>query len=185
MNALMHFVAILALAVIPLAAFPKEKVKIKAPILPSTEPNLTNVDNEESKIFQETLVKAEMGDPSAQCEMGAIYAGGNSKLGIKSDRKLARAWYLRAAYQGCQPSYHKLSMFHAMGANFYHAYGLNQSDEISESVKWDLLHRNKETYSSLQWAFGRMSESTKAEGERRAKAFRAEQAQKAPAPSGK
>jgi hypothetical protein len=185
MNILKHIVAMLALALIPLAVFSKEKVKIKAPLLPSPEPALPIVDNEERKMFQETLVKAEMGDPSAQCEMGAIYAGGNSKLGIKSDRKLARAWYLRAAHQGYQPSYHKLSMFHAMGANFYHAHGLNQSDEISESVKWDLLHRNKENYPSLQWAFGKMSESTKAEGERRANVFRAEQAKKAPAPSGK
>jgi TPR repeat protein len=175
-----HAFFLLALIAIPFASYSKEKTKA-----PQSLPALPVGESEERKAFKETLKKAEMGDPKAQSEIGAIYAGGNSNLGIKSDRKIGKAWYLKAASQGYQPVYHTLSMFHAMGANFYQAYGLNQSDEIAESVKWVLLSRNIETYPSLEWAFGKMSESTKAEGERRANSFRAEQAKKSPTPSGK
>ena len=173
-------IVLLALIAIPFAGDSKEKTKA-----PQSVPALPAGESEEKKAFKETLKKAEMGDPSAQSEVGAIYAGGNSNLGIKSDRKIGKEWYLKAANQGYQPVYSKLSMFHAMGANFYQSYGLNQSDEIAESVKWVLLSRNIETYPSLEWAFGKMSESTKAEGERRAKAFRDEQAKKAQTPAGK
>ena len=173
-------IVLLALIAIPFASYSKEKTKTpqSVPVLPAGE-------SEEKKAFKETLKKAEMGDPSAQSEVGAIYAGGNSNLGIKSDRKIGKEWYLKAANQGYQPVYSKLSTFHAMGANFYQSYGLNQSEEIAELVKWFLLSRNSESYPSLEWLGGKMSESTKAEGERRAKAFRAEQANKTPARSGK
>ena len=169
------FFLLLTLVAIPFPGISKEKEKKKTAVVVQTPPV---ADSEEKKIFQELLKKAEMGDPAAQCEIGAIYAGGNSNLGIKADRKVGKAWYQKAANQNYKPVYRTLSMFHAMGANFYQAYGLNQSDEIAESVKWDLLSRNAESYTSLEWPFGKMSESTKAEGERRAKEFRAEQAKK-------
>jgi TPR repeat protein len=182
MNIVVKSFLLLGLMVIPFSGYSKEKEKKKTGAVEKAPPI---ADSEEKKAFRETLKKAEMGDPSAQCEIGAIYAGGNSNLGIKADRKLGRAWYQKAANQNYQPVYHTLSMFHAMGANFYQAYGLNQSDEIAESIKWALLSRNTESYPSLAWAFGKMSESTKVEGERRAKEFRAEQAKKNLPPVGK
>ena len=183
MNITKQTFVLLALIVIPFASYSQEKkTKTKTP---QSVPAIPAGESEEKKAFNETLKKAEMGDPKAQSEIGAIYAGGNTNLGIKSDRKIGKAWYLKAANQGYQPVYSKLSMFHAMGANFYQSYGLNQSEEIAELVKWFLLSRNTESYPSLEWLGGKMSESTKAEGERRAKAFMDEQAKKAPAPSGK
>jgi hypothetical protein len=175
-----HAIILLAIIATPLATYSKEKIKA-----PQSVPALPAGESEEKKAFLETFKKAEMGDPSAQCEIGSIYAGGNSNLGIKADRKIAKSWYQKAANQNHNPAYELLYKFHAMGANFYQAYGVNQSDEIAESVKWDLIYRDKESYPSLEWLYGKMSESTKAEGERRAKAFRAEQAKKTPAPSGK
>ncbi len=144
-----------------------------------------SADNEATKVFKENLKKAQAGDPEAQCEIAQIYVDGNASLEVKADRKVAKSWYQKAANQGHEPAYLSLSKFHAIGANFYQAYGLNQSDEIAESVKWDLLYRDKEIYPSLNWMYGKMSESTKAEGERRAKAFRAEQAKKTQSPSRK
>jgi TPR repeat protein len=144
-----------------------------------------SADNEATKAFKEDLKKAEGGDPKTQCEIASIFAGGNLSLGIKADRKIAKSWYLKAVNQGYAPAYHKLSMFHALEAVMCKARGVSESEEIAESIKWVLIHRNKEEYPDRNWAFGQMSESTKAEGERRAKAFRAEQAKKAPAPSGK
>jgi len=180
MKIAMKAILLLVLTVIPLSGYSKDKQKTGA-----VEQAPPVADSEEKKAFRETLKKAEMGDPSAQCEIGDIYAGGNSNLGIKSDRKVGRAWYQKAINQGYQPVYSTLSKFHSMGANFYQAYGLNQSDEIAELVKWYLLSRGIESYPSLQWLGGKMSESTKAEGERRAKEFRAEQAKKNQPPVGK
>ena len=144
-----------------------------------------SADNEATKAFKEDLKKAGAGDPEAQCAIGSIYAGGSTSLGIKADRNIANSWYLKAANQGYKPAYLSLSKFHAMGALFYQAYGLSQSDEIAESVKWYLIYRDKESYPSLEWMHGKMSQATKAEGELRAKAFRADQAKKAKSPSGK
>jgi TPR repeat protein len=144
-----------------------------------------SADNEATKVFKENLKNAQAGEPKAQCEIAEIYVDGNASLGVKADRKVAKSWYQKAANQGYEPAFLSLSKFHAMGANFYQAYGLNQSDEIAESVKWDLLYRDKEIYPSLNWMYGKMSESTKADGERRAKAFRAEQAKKPQSPSRK
>jgi TPR repeat protein len=176
-------ILLLALMAFPFAGYAQlKKDKTKTP---QSVPVLPAGESEEKKAFRETLKKAEMGDPKAQSEIGGIYAGGNTNLGIKADRKIGKAWYLKAANQGYQPVYSKLSMFHAMGANFYQSYGLNQSEEIAELVKWFLLSRNTESYPSLEWLGGKMSESTKAEGERRAKTFRAEQAKNPQAPSGK
>jgi TPR repeat protein len=173
-------IVLLALIAIPFAGYSKEKTKA-----PQSVPALPAGESEEKKAFKETLQKAEMGDPKAQSEIGAIYVGGNAKLGIKSDRKIGEAWYLKAANQGYQPVYNKLATFHANGAHSYKFYGLNQSEEIAESVKWNLLYRKIESYPSLEWAFGKMSESTKAEGERRAKTFMDEQAKKAKSPATK
>jgi TPR repeat protein len=144
-----------------------------------------SADNEETKSFKEDLKRAEGGDPKAQCEIASIYAGGKQSLGIKADRKIAKSWYLKAANQGYAPVYHKLSMFHALEAVMCKARGVSESEEVAESIKWVLVHRNKEEYPNRDWGFGQMSESTKVEGERRAKVFRAEQAKKAPSPSGK
>lgn len=144
-----------------------------------------SADSEATKAFKESLKKAQAGDPEAQCEIAKIYIDGNTSFGIKSDRKLAKSWFQKAANQGHESAYQLLSKFHAMGALFYQAYGLNQSDEIAESVKWDLVYRDKETYPSLEWMHGKMSQTTKAEGERRAKAFRDEQAKRDKSPAGK
>jgi len=183
MNITKQAFVLLALIAIPFASYSQEKkAETKTP---QSVPAIPAGESEEKKAFNETLKKAEMGDPKAQSEIGAIYVGGNTKLGIKSDRKIGEAWYLKAANQGYQPVYNKLATFHANGAHSYKFYGLNQSEEIAESVKWDLLYRKIESYPSLGWAFGKMSESTKAEGERRAKAFMDEQAKKAPSPAGK
>jgi TPR repeat protein len=144
-----------------------------------------SADNEATKVFKENLKNAQAGDPEAQCEIAKIYVDGNTSFGIKADRKVAKSWYQKAANQGHKPAYLSLSKFHAMGALFYQAYGLSQSDEIAESVKWDLIFRDKESYPSLEWMHGKMSQATKVEGELRAKAFRAEQAKKAKSSSGK
>ena len=144
-----------------------------------------SADNEATKAYKENLKKAQAGDPEAQCEIAKIYIDGSTALGVKADRKLAKSWYQKAANQGHEPAYLLLSKFHAMGANFYQAYGLNQSDEIAESVKWDLIYQDKESYPSLNWMYGKMSQATKAEGELRAKTFRAEQAKKGKSPARK
>lgn len=144
-----------------------------------------SADNEATKAFKEDLKKAEGGDPEAQCEIAQIYAGGNLSLGIKADRKIAKSWYLKAANQGYKPVYHKLSMFHALEANMCQARRVSESDDVAEHVKWELIARDKEEYPGREWAFGKMSETTKVEGERRAKVFRAEQAKRNPAPAGK
>lgn len=142
-------------------------------------------DNEETKSFKEDLKRAESGDPKAQCEIASIFAGGKLALGIKADRKIAKSWYLKAANQGYAPVYYKLSMFHALEANECKARRVSESEDVAEHIKWMLVHRNKEEYPDRIWAFGTMSESTKAEGERRAKAFRAEQVKRAQSPSAK
>jgi TPR repeat protein len=144
-----------------------------------------SADNEASRAFKEDLKKAEGGDPEAQCEIAQIYAGGNLSLGIKADRKIAKSWYLKAANQSYKPVYHKLSMFHALEANMCQARRVSESDDVAEHIKWVLIARDKEEYPGREWAFGKMSESTKIEGERRAKVFRAEQAKKSSAPAGK
>lgn len=144
-----------------------------------------SADNEATKAFKEDLKKAEAGDPEAQCEIASIFAGGNLSLGIKADRKIAKSWYLKAANQGYKPVYHKLSMFHALEANMCQARRVSESDDVAEHIKWVLIARDKEEYPGREWAFGKMSEETKIEGERRAKVFRAEQAKKSPAPAGK
>jgi TPR repeat protein len=144
-----------------------------------------SADNEATKAFKEDLKKAGAGDPEAQCAIGSIYAGGNTSLGIKADRNIANSWYLKAANQGYKPVYGKLSMFHALEAVMCKARGASESEEIAEHIKWFLVSQNKEKHRNREWAFGQMSESTKAEGERRAKAFMDEQAKKTPAPSSK
>jgi hypothetical protein len=53
--------------------------------------------NASSQIFAETKKKAEKGDAKAQCNLGAMYAGGQ---GVAQDYAMAEAWYEKAAKQG-------------------------------------------------------------------------------------
>ena len=161
----------------------KQPVAVPAPKVPI--PAFQPPDNETTRAFREDLKKAEGGNPEAQCEIASIFATGNSSLGIKLDRNIARSWYLKAANQGYGPAFRRLSMLHANEAYMCKTRGESESEEVAEHIKWELIARNKDEYPNRRWTFGNMSESTKAEGERRAKAFRDEQAKKPPAHSGK
>jgi len=183
MNITKQAFVLLALFVIPFASYSQEKkTKTKAP---QSIPAIPAGESEEKKAFKEDLQRAMKGDPEAQCAIATIYAGGNTSLGVKVDRNIASSWYLKAANQGYRPVYSKLSMFHALEAVMCKARGASESEEIAEHIKWFLVAQNKEKHRNREWAFGQMSESTKAEGERRAKAFMDEQAKKSQSPAGK
>jgi|APGre2960657444_1045066.scaffolds.fasta_scaffold11443_3 hypothetical protein len=164
---------------------------VRYPIYSPTLPAPLVPTSEQKKAYQETLKKAEVGDPEAQYSIGLLCEKFGPNLGFKSENLSghdvgAHDWFLMAANQAYRPAYSRLYWSHSKRALLSREYKYDKSNEIAESIKWHLLNRNIDSDPSLKLPLGlTMSESTRAEGERRAKAFRAEQAKKAPSPAGK
>ena len=82
----------------------------------------TNADN---KLFEETKVKAEKGDATAQWILGSDYQYGK---GVKQDYAEAVKWYRKAAEQG--NSYAQRNI----GVMYHNGKGVKQ--DTTEAVKW-------------------------------------------------
>lgn len=132
-------------------------------------------ESEESKAFQEALQKAQGGDAEAQFKVGKNYQSGNSKAGIVAkDLALAESWYLKAARQGHHGAILATHYIYSEKAREAVRKKKNDSDAIAEAIKWSLLSRGLEKWKWDKWDVVPLTEATKAEGEKRAKAFRDE-----------
>lgn len=66
-------------------------------------------DPENVKVFEETKVKAESGDPIAQYSLGRLYAQGN---GVAKNVKMAVDWWRTSAIQGNKDAQVKLALYY-------------------------------------------------------------------------
>ena len=78
-----------------------------------------------SKLFEETKVKAETGDATAQHNLGVIYSYGD---GVPKDEAEGVKWYRKAAHQGNAKAQFNLGYAYAKGEGV--------TKDAAEAVKW-------------------------------------------------
>ncbi len=127
--------------------------------------------SEESLIFNETLLKAQGGDPAAQLNIGQYFLNGDSKAGVVKNVKDGEEWLLKSARQGYPPA---LSALSNLCNPFYDRSTNTGTDpgKLAEYNKWHYLNDLKHG-GAAKWdkPIKGLSEETKLEAIKRAKQF--------------
>lgn len=141
------------------------------------------LDPEQRQVFEELKSKALAGDTESQHKMGKWYLIGHHP-DDKPDKKIAEFWFLKAADKGFKESFDELSVIYY--EKFAYSKERNQND-LAEAHKWRLLSiNNDEAMRNVKFFLVYpLSEKTRADGEARAKKFRAEHPGRPVTPSGK
>jgi TPR repeat protein len=142
------------------------------------------LDPEQKRVFEELKAKAISGDPESQHKMGLWYLVGHEPGIPKTDKKSAELWFLKAADKGFKESFRQLSSIYY--DKFAYSKERNPND-LAESHKWRLLEINNDEAMKKTEFIGvfPLSEKTRADGEARAKKFRADRLNKDSKTSGK
>ena len=142
------------------------------------------LDPEQKRVFEELKSKAAAGDSESQYWMGKWYLVGHEPGMPKTDKKMAEFWLQKAAEKGYKPAFNDLS------AMYYDKFAYSKErnpDDLAEACKWRFLEINNDEFIRTLKFFNifPLSEKTRADGEARAKKFRADHLGKTPAPSRK
>jgi len=137
----------------------------------STQANCA-LDPEQKRVFEELKAKAISGDTESQHKMGLWYLVGHEPGVPKTDIKSAESWFLKAADKGYKESFRQLSSIYY--DRFAYSKERNPND-LAEAHKWRLLEINNDEAMKKTEFIGvfPLSEKTRADGEERAKKFRA------------
>jgi hypothetical protein len=127
--------------------------------------------SEESIIFNETLLKAQDGDPAAQLNIGQYFLNGDPKAGVVKNVKDGEEWLLKSARQGYPPALSALSVF----CNPFYNRSTNigtDPGKLAEYHKWRYLYDLKHG-GVAKWdkPIKALSEETKLEAIKRGKQF--------------